>query len=358
MENFEKKQAEEEIYQRISKRILDSVKGEKAYSRQEVLTEFVEDNSPRIEKQKITYGQNWKKYNSYQIDEKLLFLELMCSLVDHFDISKENSVGRPPVDIKDMIKYGLMKTYSTFSCRRMMGDIQMCFNNNLIENKYHFGTLSNYMKKDQFKDILHHFLEYSALPMSKSEVCFAVDSSGFTCKKFRRWSEDKFTYKTNKIRDYKKAHVISGTRTNIIASAIITPFNGADSPQFKKLIGNIKNKFTIVEVYADKAYSSRENLQLIKSLGGTAYIPFKSNTRGNSKGCQEWSDLFKLMKENPEFFYSKYHRRSKVENVFSQVKMKFLDYIRSKNPIAQESEILLKLICHNLSVLIREMKEL
>ncbi len=53
-----------------------------------------------------------------------------------------------------------------------------------------------------------------------------------------------------------------------------------------------------------------------------------------------------------------YHKRSNVETTFHMLKMKFGDKLKSKNPVAQENELLCKVIAHNIVVLIHEMHEL
>ena len=57
-------------------------------------------------------------------------------------------------------------------------------------------------------------------------------------------------------------------------------------------------------------------------------------------------------------FLSHYHRRSNVESTFSMIKAKFRDHVRSKTDIAMRNEILCKVLCHNICVLIQEMFEL
>ncbi len=57
-------------------------------------------------------------------------------------------------------------------------------------------------------------------------------------------------------------------------------------------------------------------------------------------------------------FFQHYHKRSNVESVFGAVKKKFGETLKSKNPKAQENELLCKLIAYNVTVLIQEMFEL
>lgn len=53
-----------------------------------------------------------------------------------------------------------------------------------------------------------------------------------------------------------------------------------------------------------------------------------------------------------------YHARSNIETTNFMIKSKFTDLVRSKNTIAQVNEVLLKVLCHNIVVLIQSMYEL
>lgn len=77
-------------------------------------------------------------------------------------------------------------------------------------------------------------------------------------------------------------------KTNLVAAISITGENGADSPEFRPLIKKTAMGFTIDEVTADLAYSSRANLQIVANYGGKAYIPFKKNATGKAGGSTLW----------------------------------------------------------------------
>jgi len=51
-------------------------------------------------------------------------------------------------------------------------------------------------------------------------------------------------------------------------------------------------------------------------------------------------------------FMEHYHMRSNIESVFSMVKGKFGDSVRSKSDTGQVNEALCKVLCHNICVLI------
>ena len=104
---------------------------------------------------------------------------------------------------------------------------------------------------------------------------------------------------------------------------------------------------------------SQPNLEHLNRLGVTAYIPFKSNTVANNKKKSEiWRNAYNYFVFNQSAFLEKYHQRSNSETVFYMVKSKFGDSVRSKTDIACINEILLKVLCHNICVLISEMFEL
>jgi transposase len=119
-----------------------------------------------------------------------------------------------------------------------------------------------------------------------------------------------------------------------------------------------QNGFEIKEIPADMGYSSRANYNLAENIGATAYIPFKSNATGKSRGSWMWHKMFHYFQFNREEFFQHYHQRSNAESAFNMVKMKFGDKLKSKNFTAQKNELLCKLIAHNIVVLIHEMYEL
>ncbi len=60
----------------------------------------------------------------------------------------------------------------------------------------------------------------------------------------------------------------------------------------------------------------------------------------------------------PEEFFEHYHKRSNVETVFSSVKRRFGNSLKSKTETAMINGALLKFLCHNLVVLNYQMHAL
>ena len=71
-----------------------------------------------------------------------------------------------------------------------------------------------------------------------------------------------------------------------------------------------------------------------------------------------WSKMFHYYNFNRTEFLDHYHKRSNVETTFSMIKAKFGGSVRSKTTAAQVNEVLMKIVCHNICVLIQSMYEL
>jgi hypothetical protein len=159
-------------------------------------------------------------------------------------------------------------------------------------------------------------------------------------------------------RECVKAHIICGTKTNIVTKVMIEGKDANDCPFFKPLVeGTAANGFNVKEVPADKAYLSIENLELVEKLGGTAYVPFKLNSTAGEPSSL-WSKMFAYYQFRRDEFLRHYHQRSNAESTFSMVKAKFRDHVRSKTEAAMKNEVLCKFLCHNICVLIQSQCEL
>ena len=68
-----------------------------------------------------------------------------------------------------------------------------------------------------------------------------------------------------------------------------------------------------------------------------------------------WKRLYAYFTLHEEAWKAHYHKRSNVETVFSMVKGKFGDSVRSKSETGQVNEVLFKFLCHNICCLIQAM---
>jgi transposase len=203
--------------------------------------------------------------------------------------------------------------------------------------------------------ILKALIVESSRPLAAVETSFAVDSSGFSTTRFAKWFDHKYG-RTVEEREWIKAHLVCGTKTNVVTAVEILDKDSADCPQLPALLKTTRRHFTVKEVSADAAYLSQENMESVAESGGTPYIAFKENTTGAVGGL--FAKMFHFYCLNKDDFLSHYHKRSNIESTFSMIKGKFRDHVRSKSDSGMTNEVLCKILCHNICCLIHSTFEL
>jgi len=88
------------------------------------------------------------------------------------------------------------------------------------------------------------------------------------------------------------------------------------------MVKTTSQNFGIAEVPPDKAYGSRQKMEVITAVGATPFIAFKSN---NVSGTGMWGQMFHFFMFKRDEFLQHYHKRSNVESTFSMMKRKFGD---------------------------------
>jgi len=235
--------------------------------------------------------------------------------------------------------------------------MQIAKERGLIEKVPHFTSVGNYMESPELTPIIKELITVTSLALASVENDFTIDSSGFGTSRFVKWFDHKYG-KDKDIRTWIKAHLVCGVKTNIVTAVELTVTNEHDSKFLPELVTQTAQNFTVKEVSGDKAYSSRANLEFINELGAVPYIPFKNGTTGRAKNAPTWKKMYHYFEFKNEEFLEHYHKRSNAETTFHMIKSNFGDAVRSKTEVAQVNEVLLKVLCHNICVVIQEMFEL
>lgn len=301
-----------------------------------------------------TYPQVWPAYNRAQMEEKRLFFILLRQLVS--PIEEEQLRGRNRVPLRDVTFSALTKVYLTFSARRSHYDITNAGEKGLLERAPHYNTMLRRFATDEMTAILVALVAETARPLASVETHFVVDSTGLSMGQYASWFEHKHVIANDYIM-WRKLHFVAGAKTHIIVSAIPTEGTDNDSPIFKPLLESLPRDFQIESLSADKAYANREVMQLVHHLGGIPYIPPKRRARVYESDPPIWQMMYHYYNLNREKFLEQYHKRSNAESVVSMLKAKFGHRLRNKSETGQINEILAKVVCHNICVLIQSMHE-
>jgi transposase len=303
-----------------------------------------------------TYPQNWTAYNAAQTHEKERSLDLLrdlCGGISEPIEPKKN--GRPRLLIQDAVFAACFKVYSTMSVRRFMTDLRDAHAKGYIAKVPHFNSVCNYLENPALTPILREMIAESSLPLKAVEVDFAADSSGFATSRFVRWFDHKYGV-VRQQHGWVKVHLMCGVATHIVTAVEIRDKDASDTKLLPALVDTTAQNFKINEVSADKGYASVKNYKAIQRVGATPYIAFKSIHTGRAQGL--WQRMYHLWQFHRGDFLAHYHKRSNVESVFSMMKAKFGDSVRSKSDTAMVNEVLCKIICHNICCLIQESHEL
>lgn len=183
---------------------------------------------------KVSYKQDWKNYTIAQNHEVNLFDKLLSDLVKIVP-EQPQRMGRPRLSLQETLFCAIQKVYSQLSSRRAYSLYENAEERGDIEKSPCYNVVNILLNREDITPILHKLLAVSALPLKSVETTFAPDSSGFGTSQFGQYAVEKYGGKMKKYR-WIKAHILVGTKTNVIASARITKEQGGDCIQFAPMV--------------------------------------------------------------------------------------------------------------------------
>jgi transposase len=150
-------------------------------------------------------------------------------------------------------------------------------------------------------------------------------------------------------RRFHALHNAVDTDTLLVNAARVNARPGGDAKYLVALMRRV-DPSELEVVYGDKGYISRRNVQFIHDLGAYPAIEPKSGLKGRSRGHRAYKQLVREYQESPKEWKERhqYGRRSRVETVFSMLKVRFGGGLRSRCPKEQRRELLFKVILHNI----------
>lgn len=301
-------------------------------------------------KKKKTYKRNWAQYNEGQYKEFEYFGLYASQLAETIADSKRAKTGRKLIEFRDLITSALIMSHANLSGRRAQSVLHEAWLHKYIKTVPSPSKMWSFMKSEQLTLMLHALVIISATPLNCAETCLAVDASGFRTTSYSDWFGEKHKYA--KYNEWLKLHIICGVATHVIANAVVTPKDVGDNVEFLPLLDGVLKYFKVKKVVADKGYLARENYSMCAHNDIQLFVPFKSNSTGKARGSYAWAEAYAYAMSNPDAFMEEYHIRSNVETVFHMMKATQGETIRSRLPLTQKNELYLKVIVHNIRMLI------
>ena len=221
---------------------------------------------------RLTYTQDWPSYNAAQTTEKDTFMSLLGDLCATIP-QPPQTIGRPRLPLSDMI-YAM--TFKVSRGSRRDGSPPTCAKPKPRLHLLHSALQLGHRLHGKARDdpVAARPCRDHEPAAARAGMDFAVDSSGFTSCRFERWLDEKHGIAHDRrMKEWVKAHVMVGTRTNVVTAVEITDWKGSDTANFEPLVHATAKDFDVVEVSADKAYLTKANLHAGRRPGRNAVRP-------------------------------------------------------------------------------------
>jgi hypothetical protein len=265
------------------------------------------------------------------------------------ELTKMNKkkVGRPFLYPDSYVQFlAFLKIGFSISYRTVQGIVRGLAEYIKIE-EIHFKQLRRRIKKmcTNFRDI------YNNNRIGKS-ITLVIDASGLTTSKKGNYIEDKWKKER---REYLKLHIAVDVKSKQIVSFRITKGTVHDSKKFVPMIKEISKNNNITKTYADKAYDSTVNFNLLNKLHIEPVISIRKNASGRTRKCKSRNEQVHLIRK---IGYEKYKQlkntgqRWIAEVVFSSLKRVLGEHLLSRKFSMQKAESTLKIMLYNKFILL------
>lgn len=304
-----------------------------------------------------SYGQNWSAYDKAQQAEGRLLPILLRGLLDEIP-EPEYKTGRPPIPLRDQAYASVIKVFGKASSRRARSHLERGHEWGHLKKVPNYSTMSRFLTKPEHTTILYGLVHRSAQVVAGVETTWAVDSTGFRTTSFGAYHGEKHSHLRGNT--WLKAHLLVGVGTHIIGAVLVTDAYGRETGDAANLIPLVtkahENGLRVERILGDKAYATRENYAHAEKVGAEAYLDFRQGHYPRKLfEPTAWKKAYAMYTGNHEEFMQRYHARSNVEAAISAIKRKHGETLFSKKRVAQENELLCKVLAYNLSVIVHEM---
>jgi transposase len=233
-------------------------------------------------------------------------------------------------------------------------DLCKTFNLSVIP---HFTTLQKASKRLLCLNIANQLLESSVRVANEGKEIklAAVDSTGLEAGHISRYfvrrkrSKQLETYEETHYRRWPKLAIACDCSNHMILSAITIRGPSVDINQFERILTPAINRHIIEHVLADAGYDSESNHRFARDTHNIkSTIPPKHGRPTTKPFLGKYR---RLMQQ--EFGKEIFGQRWQVETVFSMIKRNQGEALLSKSYWAQNREMMLKVLTHNIGIIMR-----
>lgn len=292
--------------------------------------------------------RNWREYNEKLVKrgEMYISLDFLESWRKELESMNEEKVGAPYHYPESLMTFlGFAYIIFRISYRALEG-----FLRKLKEYIPQIPAVPDYSQiwRRVRKTLLD--VEDTLLSHKDEEVVISLDSSGVKVSNRGEWMREKWKVR----RGWIKVHIAVDEKEKQVVALEVTDEKVSDSKKFKPLVEqaarNIKSKGgKLKQANGDGSYDTREDFNTLDDMGVTPGIKMRKNASTKARGSplrkkhvKEYRELgYEKWRDKYRYGYrwraegnlsavkrltGEYVRAVKVENMFWEVKMKFLFY--------------------------------
>jgi hypothetical protein len=295
--------------------------------------------------------RNWSAYNESLIERGHILMDIGFIKSQRRELTKMNKkkVGRPFLYPDSYVQFlAFLKIGFSISYRTVQGIVRGLAEY-ITMQEIHFIQLRRRIKKmcTNVRNVYKN--NYS---MTNESTTLVIDASGLTTSKKGNYIEDKWKKER---REYLKLHIAVDVKSKQIVSFRITKGTVHDSKKFVPMIKEISKNNNITKTYADKAYDSTVNFNLLNKLHIEPVISIRKNASGRTRKCKSRNEQVHLIRK---IGYEKYKQlkntgqRWIAEVVFSSLKRVLGEHLLSRKFSMQKAESTLKIMLYNKFILL------
>ena len=204
-------------------------------------------------------------------------------------------------------------------------------------------------KKNSFDDLLKViFRRARQRKLIGRRPKIAVDATGLESRYVSRYYVWRRGYKRFGRRQWPKLSVACDIHTHLLPGAFVSWGPSQDSPQFAPVLRQAAAKARWDQVLGDAAYDAEHNHVLCRETLGIRSTVIPARRRNSLK----WPKAKYRRQMKRRFFRKIYGQRWQVESAFSRHKRLLGAFLRSRNEASQFNECLLRVLTHNLMILL------
>ena len=290
--------------------------------------------------------RNWSAYNESLIERGHILMDIGFIKSQRRELANMNKkkVGRPFLYPDSYVQFlAFIKIGFSISYRTVQGIVRGLAEYIKIE-QIHFTQLRRRIKKMCTNVRNFYKNNYS---MTNESTTLVIDASGLTTSKKGNYIEDKWKKER---REYLKLHIAVDVKSKQIILFRVTKGTVHDSKKFVPMIKEISKNNNITKAYADKAYHSKTNFNLLDKLHIEPVISIRKNANGRTRKCKSRNEQVHLIQNIGYDQYKKLKDTGKrwiAEVVFSSLKRVLGEHLLSKKFSMQKIETALKIRLYN-----------